>query len=235
MTPHAPAGKSRRNREPTFAYSRAAGRRLRPSDCRNVREMAQEYRLISQKQGRWSCTPRRTRKPDFSRLASSNQALLRHPGVSPYRCCLPALAGFEGSCRAGPDLQRHLAEADSNLRALRWGIRPRVERISGAAKAAKAPLAPHLARPGGNDTRTTQKRKWLGVRPPTLPTFVAPLTASWGYSRAAGRQPFISGEGGIRTRVGFLQTRSPGVRVRPDYATSPIAGIGIPATVRIIP
>jgi hypothetical protein len=110
--------------------------------------MALEYRLISQKQGRWSCTPRRTRQPDLPRLASSNQALLRHPGVSPYRCCLPALAGFEGSCRAGPDLQRHLAEADSNPRALRWGIRPRVERISGATKAAKAPLAPHLARPG---------------------------------------------------------------------------------------
>ena len=160
MTPHAPAG-----------------RRLRPSDCRNVREMAQEYRLISQKQGRWSCTPRRTRKPDFSRLASSNQALPRHPGVSPYRCCLPALAGFEGSCRAGPDLQHHLAEADSNPRALRWGIRPRVERISGAAKAAKAPLAPHLARPRGNHTRTTQKRKWLGGRPPTWPPGVSHLSA----------------------------------------------------------
>ncbi len=186
MTPHAPTGKGRRNRKPTLP---AARRRLRPSDCWGVREMAQEYRLISQKQGRWSCTPRRTRKPDFSRLAGSNQALPRHPGVSPYRCCLPALAGFEGSCRAGPDLQHHLAEADSNPRALRWGIRPRVERISGAAKAAKAPLAPHLARPGGNDTRTTQKRKWPGVRPPTLPTIA--------YSRAAGRQPCISGEGGI--------------------------------------
>ncbi len=154
MTPHAPAG-----------------RRLRPLDCRNVREMAQAYRLISQKQGRWSCTPRRTRKPDFSRLAGSNQALPRHPGVSPYRCCLPALAGFEGSCRAGPDLQHHLAEADSNPRALRWGIRPRVERISGAAKAAKAPLAPHLARPRGNHTRTTQKRKWLGGSPADLADF----------------------------------------------------------------
>ncbi len=30
-----------------------------------------------------------------------------------------------------------------------------------------------------------------------------------------------SGEGGIRTRVPLRETRSPGVRVRPDYATSP--------------
>ena len=29
------------------------------------------------------------------------------------------------------------------------------------------------------------------------------------------------GEGGIRTRVPLRETRSPGVRVRPDYATSP--------------
>ncbi len=160
--------------------------RLRPSDCWNVREMTQECRLISQKQGRWSCTPRRTRKPDFSRLASSNQALPRHPGVSPYRCCLPALAGFEGSCRAGPDLQHHLAEADSNPRALRWGIRPRVERISGATKAAKAPLAPHLARPEEMIPEPPKNANGWGGSPPTLPTLLA-----------AGRQPFISGEGGI--------------------------------------
>jgi hypothetical protein len=29
------------------------------------------------------------------------------------------------------------------------------------------------------------------------------------------------GEGGIRTHGAFLLTRSPGVRIRPDYATSP--------------
>ncbi len=31
----------------------------------------------------------------------------------------------------------------------------------------------------------------------------------------------LSGEGGIRTHVPLRETRSPGVRARPDYATSP--------------
>jgi len=30
------------------------------------------------------------------------QAPRRHPEMTPYRCCLPTLAGFEGLCRAGP-------------------------------------------------------------------------------------------------------------------------------------
>lgn len=30
------------------------------------------------------------------------------------------------------------------------------------------------------------------------------------------------GEGGIRTHVPLRETRSPGVRARPDYATSPM-------------
>ena len=32
----------------------------------------------------------------------------------------------------------------------------------------------------------------------------------------------FSGEGGIRTLVPLRETRSPGVRARPDYATSPV-------------
>jgi hypothetical protein len=33
--------------------------------------------------------------------------------------------------------------------------------------------------------------------------------------------PQSGGEGGIRTRGAFRHTRSPGARIRPDYATSP--------------
>jgi hypothetical protein len=41
-----------------------------------------------------------------------------------------------------------------------------------------------------------------------------------GHGRALLRSP-ESGEGGIRTRGTLRYTRSPGVRIRPDYATSP--------------
>jgi len=40
--------------------------------------------------------------------ACSGQATLRHPEVPAYRCFLPDLAGFTSSCRAGPNLLRHL-------------------------------------------------------------------------------------------------------------------------------
>ena len=36
---------------------------------------------------------------------------------------------------------------------------------------------------------------------------------------------FFSGEGGIRTHGALRLTRSPGARIRPDYATSPIINI----------
>ena len=42
---------------------------------------------------------------------------------------------------------------------------------------------------------------------------------------AFGGRAFSGGEGGIRTRVPFRETRSPGVRARPDYATSPVRSI----------
>src|SRR5574341_82391 len=38
------------------------------------------------------------------RSKKEDQAGLRHPGGSPYRCFLPDLAGFEVSCRTGPGL-----------------------------------------------------------------------------------------------------------------------------------
>ncbi len=41
--------------------------------------------------------------------------------------------------------------------------------------------------------------------------------------------PQSGGEGGIRTLGAFLLTRSPGARIRPDYATSPsVADYTIP-------
>jgi hypothetical protein len=44
----------------------------------------------------------------------------------------------------------------------------------------------------------------------------------------------VGGEGGIRTREPLRVTRAPGVRAKPDYATSPIAA-GFPTAGGIIP
>ena len=107
----------------------------------------------------WPCTPRRTCGPDLPRLAGSNQATLRHPGVSPYRCCLPALAGFEGSCRAGPDLQHHLTEADSKLASPSKGNSTPHKRISGATQGREGTASSPSSTTGRNDTRNRHKSK----------------------------------------------------------------------------
>ncbi len=45
-----------------------------------------------------------------------------------------------------------------------------------------------------------------------------PIYGMWEYKNS---HIYLGGEGGIRTREPLRVTRSPGVRVRPDYATSP--------------
>ena len=57
----------------------------------------------------WPCTFFRNVRPGLIRTASSSQVPRRHPKVTTYRCCLPALAGFVGFCRVGPNLQHHLS------------------------------------------------------------------------------------------------------------------------------
>ncbi len=78
----------------------------------------------------------------LTRPASSGQATLRHPGVTAYRCFLPDLAGFAGSCRAGPSLQRRLAWQSQRPPALEGEFDPAI-----ADCGYRAPLAPRLARP----------------------------------------------------------------------------------------
>ena len=76
------------------------------------------------------------------RSTSSDQVPLRRPEGTPYRCFLPDLTGFEGSCRAGPNLQHRLASAVSSGAILRGEFDPAM-----ADCGYKAPPAPRLARP----------------------------------------------------------------------------------------
>jgi hypothetical protein len=83
----------------------------------------------------WSCTPCRTGLSGLPEQACSGQAPLRHPGDTAYRCFLPDLAGFTGSCRAGPNLHRHFAWQSRLTLGPRGGIRPRYGglRVQGTA------------------------------------------------------------------------------------------------------
>jgi len=58
--------------------------------------------------------------------AGSDQATLRHPGVTAYRCFLPDLAGFTGSCRAGPNLLHRLTPVVSGTLALEGEFDPAI-------------------------------------------------------------------------------------------------------------
>src|SRR5574341_613232 len=49
------------------------------------------------------------------RSKKEDQAGLRHPGGSPYRCFLPDLAGFEVSCRTGPGLLLRYGQRQSQI------------------------------------------------------------------------------------------------------------------------
>ncbi len=45
-------------------------------------------------------------QPDLPELLGSNQAALRHPELTVYRCFLPDLTGFTGLRRVEPGFQR---------------------------------------------------------------------------------------------------------------------------------
>src|SRR3989304_4783441 len=77
-----------------------------------------------------------------SSTGCSGQASLRHPPVPAYRCFLPALTGFAGWCRAGPDHHRSVPRAAPDLPGRGRGFSP-----AEADRGYRAPLAPHLARP----------------------------------------------------------------------------------------
>jgi hypothetical protein len=84
---------------------------------------------------KWPCTFRRTWPPGRLRSSGSRQAPLRHPGGTPYRCFLPDLAGFGGSCRAGPTVQHLLTGGVTGDVSPREGIQPRYGglRVQGTA------------------------------------------------------------------------------------------------------
>ena len=82
----------------------------------------------------WSCTFCRSVRPGFSGTASSSQVTRRHPKVTTYRCCLPALAGFAGFCRVGPSLHRHLNRTVPKRASLEKGFDPAVADCGSAAR-----------------------------------------------------------------------------------------------------
>ncbi len=77
--------------------------------------------------------------------ASSNQATLRHPETTIYRCFLSDLTGFIEFCRAGPGLQHHLVQAVLPDKSLKQEFS-----LAIADCEYRAPLAPRLARPQEN-------------------------------------------------------------------------------------
>ena len=90
-----------------------------------------------------SCTPCRISLPGLPRPASSDQAPLRRPGGTTYRCFLPDLTGFVGSCRAGPGPQRRFSSAVPESAEPRGGIRPRISgfRVQGTASSPSSTTA----------------------------------------------------------------------------------------------
>jgi hypothetical protein len=99
----------------------------------------------------WSCTPCRTESAGLPKSACSGQAPLRHPEVTAYRCFLPDLAGFTGSCRAGPNLHHHLTRQSRPPLSPRGGIRPRYGglRVQGTASSPSSTTICMLPQNGG--------------------------------------------------------------------------------------
>ncbi len=98
-----------------------------------------------------SCTSRRNRHTGERSLACSSQAPQRHPKMTAYRCCLPALAGFTGFCCVGPSLQYRPASVAWICRPLREELHPAVAdcgspvRVRGTAGSPSSTTRPSLA------------------------------------------------------------------------------------------
>src|SRR5207245_6708427 len=71
----------------------------------------------------------------------SDQAGLRHPVTTAYRCFLPDLTGFAGHCCTGPDRQRLDTRPGAGTMDLGRGFSP-----AEADCGYRAPLAPRLPR-----------------------------------------------------------------------------------------
>ena len=82
-----------------------------------------------------SCTPCRMALLIQLLPSGSGQAPLRHPRGAAYRCYLPVLAGFTGSCRVGPNPPHHSTPVVRVIAYPRGGIQPRYSgfRVQGAA------------------------------------------------------------------------------------------------------
>ena len=104
--------------------------------CTSLWEMSnlQSPRNYALRGESWSCTFCRSERPGFSGTASSSQVTRRHPKVTTYRCCLPALAGFAGFCRVGPSLHRHLNRTVPKRAPLEKGFDPAVADCGSAAR-----------------------------------------------------------------------------------------------------
>ena len=62
--------------------------------------------------------------PGVTRAVSSNQAPLRHTGLTTYRCFLPDLTGFMASRCAGPGSHSHLQGPDPKRQTLKQASTP---------------------------------------------------------------------------------------------------------------
>ena len=107
------------------------------------------------------------------RLASSGQAPLRHPGVTTYRCFLPDLTGFVGSCRAGPSLHRRLAFAVPTRHQPRGGIRPRYSglRVQGTASSPSSTTKNMIPQPSSFVKQTAERAGFEPARACALHDF----------------------------------------------------------------
>lgn len=167
----------------------------------------------------WSCTFCRNVHPGLPGTASSSQVPRRHPEVTTYRCCLPALAGFVGFRRVGPSLHRHLNRTV-----------PKHTPLEEAFDPARA------------DCRSPTRRQGQGTASSPSSTTNASLADNALFvkttmdvgnckSRAETATDLSNVQFERRGRDlnprGSSPTRSPIVRTRPDYATSP----GEPAAV----
>ncbi|MBT9154299.1 MAG: hypothetical protein DDT39_00970 [Firmicutes bacterium] len=79
-------------------------------------------------------------------VVNSNQATRRHTRLHTYRCFLPDLTGFMGSCCVGPNCHRYLLGANPTNASRNTGFCPAT-----ADCRFRAPLLPRIARPSLNN------------------------------------------------------------------------------------